>query len=85
MGMLLPTMLPDVDRLVLIACGEAAKTAWRDRQRAQIILNAVDYSARATAARAGCALSTVVKWVTRYRAKGLEGLKDAARSGAPRH
>ena len=33
--------------------------------------------------RVGCCEPTVVKWRARYAERGIEGLKDAPRSGAP--
>src|SRR4051812_14921843 len=84
MGMLLPTALPEADRAVLVARVNRATSTQRDALRALIILTLDGHGVRATARLVGCATSTVVKWRDRYRKRGLEGLRDLPRSGAPR-
>src|SRR4051795_34535 len=84
MGMSLPTVLPEADRAALIACVNRPTSTQRDVLRARIILTWPDHGMRATARLLGCAKSTVVKWRDRYRARGLPGLRDLPRSGAPR-
>src|SRR4051795_9956261 len=84
MGMLLPTALPEADRAVLVARVNRATSTQRDALRALIILTLDEHGVRATARLVGCATSTVVKWRDRYRKRGLEGLRDLHRSGAPR-
>src|SRR4051812_41294938 len=49
-----------------------------------IILTWPDHGMRVTARLLGCARSTVVTWRDRYRARGLPGLRDLPRCGAPR-
>src|SRR3954467_3551554 len=84
MGMSLPTVLPEADRAALIACVNRPTSTQRDVLRARIILTWPDHGMRATARLLGCAKSTVVRWRDRYRARGLPGLRDLPRSGAPR-
>jgi transposase len=84
MGMLLPTALPEADRAALVARVNRATSAQRDVLRARIILALDEHGVRATARLVGCASSTVVKWRDRYRKRGLDGLRDLPRSGAPR-
>ena len=53
-------------------------------ERARIVLAASEGLTTAQiAARVGCAERTVKKWRPRYARDGIEGLKDAPRSGAP--
>jgi transposase len=53
-------------------------------ERARIVLAAGDgLSTAAIAERVGCSERTVKKWRPRYARDGLEGLRDAPRSGAP--
>src|SRR4051794_8337066 len=84
MGMLLPTALPEADRAVLVARVNRATSTQRDALRALIILTLDEHGVRATARLVGCATSTVVNWRDRYRQRGLAGLRDLPRSGAPR-
>src|SRR3954453_22014108 len=84
MGMLLPTALPEADRAVLVARDNRATSTQRDALRALIILTLDEHGVRATARLVGCATSTVVNWRDRYRQRGLAGLRDLPRSGAPR-
>ena len=53
-------------------------------ERAQIVLAAAEgLKGVEIAERVGCSEPTVVKWRGRYAERGIEGLKDAPRSGAP--
>lgn len=62
-----------------------AKTCWRDRLRAQVVLLAARRWANAAIARRlGVSEDTARKWRGRFAAWGLEGLKDLPRSGRPR-
>ena len=62
-----------------------AKTAHRDRQRAQIVLLATRrWPAAAIARSLSIAEDTARKWRGRFAARGLEGLADAPRPGRPR-
>lgn len=81
--MSLPTVLLEVDRAVLLARVKAATTPARDLLRARIVLTLADHGVRATARLVGCAVSTVAKWRSRYAARGLAGLVDLPRAGAP--
>jgi transposase len=62
-----------------------AKTPWRDRQRAQIVLAAARDHPNARIARdLGSDEGTVRKWRGRFAELGLAGLEDLPRSGRPR-
>jgi transposase len=53
-------------------------------ERARIVLCAGGgLTGHEIAERVGCSLPTVVKWRGRYACDGIDGLKDAPRSGAP--
>ena len=82
--MSLPTVLPEVDRCVLAARVKAGTTAQRDVLRAKIVLSLGDLSERGCARALGCSRTTVSTWRARYRDRGLAGLVDRPRSGAPR-
>ena len=72
------------DRVVLERIVRARKCERRMLERAQIVLLAADgLSALVIAARVGCSEKLVKRWRSRYQRDGLEGLKDAPRSGAP--
>jgi len=77
-------VLSPADSALLSKRRQSSTTAWRDWQRAVIIL---EYSNGASVSEAGraanCTRDTVRKWVRRYNAAGDEGLDDLARSGAP--
>ena len=54
------------------------------RRRALIVLLSADgHSPAAIAARMRCSKQTVIVWCDRYIARGLDGLRDAPRSGRP--
>ncbi|MGH3121175.1 MAG: IS630 family transposase [Streptosporangiaceae bacterium] len=62
-----------------------AKTPWRDRLRAQVVLFADRGRRNARiAADLGIDVGTVRKWRGRFAALGLAGLQDLSRSGRPR-
>ncbi|MGH3231385.1 MAG: IS630 family transposase [Streptosporangiaceae bacterium] len=62
-----------------------AKTCWRDRLRAQIVLAAArGRDSERIAADLGICVNTVRKWRGRFAARGLDGLTDLPRSGRPR-
>jgi transposase len=62
-----------------------AKTCWRDRLRAQVVLAAARGRANERiAAGLGIGVGTVRKWRGRFAERGLGGLKDLPRSGRPR-
>jgi len=62
-----------------------ARTAWRDRLRAQIVLAAARGHPNARiAAGLGVSVDTVRKWRGRFMARGLDGLADLPRPGRPR-
>src|SRR5215472_3709932 len=80
-----PVTLTAAERTMLKkrACG--AKTAYRDRLRAQIVLAAVRGRDNARiAADLGITVDTVRKWRGRFAGRGLDGLRDLHRSGRPR-
>jgi transposase len=80
--------------LVTLAAGErkvlkkrvrGARTAWRDRLRAQIVLAAAMGRSTARIARdLRISQDTVRKWRGRFADRGLEGLADLPRPGRPR-
>jgi len=73
------------ERKILKKRARGAKTAHRDRQRAQIVLLATRrWPAAAIARSLSIAEDTARKWRGRFAARGLEGLADAPRPGRPR-
>ena len=80
-----PVTLTAAERTTLTkrACG--AKTAHRDRLRAQIVLAAARGRDNArVAADLRVTVDTVRKWRGRFAGRGLDGLADLPRSGRPR-
>ena len=80
-----PVTLTAAQRATLTTRAGGAKTAHRDRLRAQIVLAAARGRDNARiAADLGITVDTVRKWRGRFAARGLDGLKDLHRSGRPR-
>jgi transposase len=80
-----PVMLTGSERVMLKNRIRGAKTHWRDRQRAQIILFAARGRSNARiAADLRCDAGTVRKWRGRLAELGLAGLEDLPRPGRPR-
>ena len=80
-----PVMLSAGERTTLKKRVRGAKTAWRDRLRAQIVLAAARGHPNARiAAGLGISVDTVRKWRGRFAARGLDGLRDGPRPGRPR-
>ena len=80
-----PVMLSAGERTALKKRVRGAKTAWRDRLRAQIVLAAARGHPNARiAASLGISVDTVRKWRGRFAARGLDGLRDRPRPGRPR-
>lgn len=80
----MPVTLTDSDRAVLEARVRAGTTPARDVLRARIVLAAADGEANTViAARVGAGPDTVSKWRGRFAGAGLDGLRDARRSGRP--
>jgi transposase len=74
----------DEDRRELERIVRAASSEVRIVERARIVLAASEgLTTERIAERVGCAARTVMKWRPRYARHGIEGLKDASRSGAP--
>jgi len=72
------------DRLELERIVRAVSSEVRMVERARIVLAAAEgLKGVEIAGRVGCSEPTVVKWRGRYAERGIEGLKDAPRSGAP--
>jgi transposase len=80
-----PVVLSAGERTVLSKRARGAKTACRDRLRAQIVLAAAGGRASARIATGlHVSVDTVRKWRGRFAARGLAGLKDLPRPGRPR-
>ena len=80
-----PVTLTAADRTTLKKRARGAKTAHRDRLRAQIVLAAARGRENARiAADLRIAVDTVRKWRGRFAVRGLGGLTDLPRSGRPR-
>ena len=75
----------EADAAVLRQRARSKGAPAREVERARIVLLANDgLPARTIAERVGCSRATVVTWRSRYEQRGLAGLEDAPRSGAPR-
>ena len=80
-----PVMLSAGERTALNKRVRGAKTAHRDRLRAQIVLAAARGRDNARiAADLRISVDTVRKWRGRFAGRGLGGLADLPRSGRPR-
>ena len=80
-----PVVLSAGERTALKKRVRGAKTAHRDRLRAQIVLAAARGRDNARiAADLQVTVDTVRKWRGRFAARGLAGLADLPRSGRPR-
>src|SRR5689334_25364240 len=80
-----PVVLSAGERTALKKRVRGAKTAWRDRLRAQIVLAAACGHPNARiAAGLGISVDTVRKWRGRFAARGLGGLAGRGRPGRPR-
>jgi transposase len=74
----------DEDRAELERIVRASSSEVRMVERARIVLCASEgMTGEQIAEQVGCSLPTVVKWRGRYASDGIEGLRDAPRSGAP--
>ena len=73
-----------VDRLELERIVRAVSSEVRMVERARIVLCAAEgMTGDEIASRVGCSLPTVVKWRGRYARDGMDGLRDAPRTGRP--
>jgi transposase len=80
-----PVTLTASERKILRKRVRGAKTPWRDRLRARVVLLAArGWDNPRIAAGLGVCVNTVRKWRGRFSARGLEGLKDLPRPGRPR-
>lgn len=80
-----PVTLTAAERKTLKKRVRGAKTCWRDRLRAQVVLAAARGRPNARiAADLGAGADTVRKWRGRFAELGLAGLADLPRSGRPR-
>ena len=80
-----PVTLAAAERIILTKRARGAKTAHRDRLRAQIVLAAARGRDNAqVAADLRVTVDTVRKWRGRFAGRGLDGLADLPRSGRPR-
>ena len=77
--------MTDEDREVLVRWSKRPKAPHSIAQRARIVLLAADgLSNNEVADKVGCNQATVVKWRKRFIERGLDGLPDDPRPGAPR-
>ena len=80
-----PVTLTASERAILKKRVRGAKTPYRDRLRAQIVLQAARGRDNARIAAAlEISVNTVRKWRARFAERGLAGLRDLPRSGRPR-
>jgi transposase len=80
-----PVTLTAAERKTLKIRVRGAKTPWRDRVRAQVVLAAARGQANARiAADLHIGVDMVRKWRCRFAARRLGGLTDLPRSGRPR-
>jgi transposase len=80
-----PVTLTAAERTTLKERARGAKTAHRDRLRAQIVLAAARGRDNARiAADLQITADTVRKWRGRFAGRGLDGLADLPRCGRPR-
>ena len=80
-----PVTLAASERKILKKRARGAKTPYRDRLRAQVVLEAARGRENARiAAGLGTSVNTVRKWRGRFAECGLAGLRDLPRSGRPR-
>jgi transposase len=80
-----PVVLSAGERKILNKRVRGAKTAYRDRLRAQIVLAAARGRDNARiAADLRISVDTVRKWRGRFAGRGLDGLADLPRCGRPR-
>ena len=79
-----PVWLTAAERHRLKRLARGHKSPWRDKLRAQIVLDAARGLSNAEIARR-CAVrvDTVRKWRGRFAAEGMDGLADRKRSGRP--
>jgi transposase len=77
-------VLSEEEEEALLARARSARSAYRDRLRARIVLAAAAGATNAAIALAvGVCQDTVRKWRGRFAVHRLPGLRDAARSGRP--
>ena len=80
-----PVTLTASERRTLKKRARGAKTPWRDRLRARIVLAAArGQGNERIAADLETCVNTVRKWRGRFAASGPGGLRDLPRSGRPR-
>ena len=80
-----PLVLNPLDREKLTLLARRPKTAQRVAMRAKIVLRAAEgLPNQEIAQQVGVSGATVGKWRERYRVRGMEGLSDDPRPGAPR-
>jgi len=80
-----PVTLAASERKILKMRVRGAKTAYRDRVRAQVVLAAArGRGNERIAADLGVSVNMVRKWRGRFADRGLAGLRDLPRSGRPR-
>jgi transposase len=84
MGVVKQILVSDEDRAELERIVRASSSEVRMVERARIVLYAGDgLKGEEITELLGCSEPTVIKWRARYARTGLEGLRDAPRSGRP--
>ena len=84
MGVIKQIEVSDKDRAELERIVRAVSSEVRLVERARIVLAAAEgLKGLEIGERVGCSEPTVTKWRGRYAQRGMEGLRDAPRSGAP--
>jgi transposase len=80
-----PLVVPEADRVQLLAWSRRPKSSNGLAQRARIVLRCADGLPSSQVARElGVTDNTICKWRSRYIERGLAGLLDEPRCGAPR-
>ena len=84
MGVVKRILVSEADRAELERIVRASSSEVRMAERARIVLCAgAGLKGEEITALLGCSEPTVIKWRARYARAGLDGLRDAPRSGRP--
>jgi DNA-binding GntR family transcriptional regulator len=77
-----PHLSPD-EREALLRTARSRQTPLGVATRAQLVADCADLGVAEAARRSSVSRATAAKWWRRYRAAGIDGLDDAARTGRP--